>query len=514
MTVCPFFLQGKCKFGGSSSIRDAPYKLDKTIITTDLSKERPQWILSTYGPGRDAPIQLFGGHPREQSFEELRIRHYELAAQNNQQLAIQEAQNLVSNAEQQVQTALNDVDGAIRYIINGENEHPNRIDVCKAKGAIATQPPSSNRIQQSAPAFGQPSNTTQAFGLTSTPSTIGQPSSSKPAFGQPSAPSAFGRSSAPAFGQPSAPVSTFGQPSTSAFGQSSAFGQPASLGRPMPSFGQPASGLGQNSSTFGKPSVSALSFGQPSGPTSFGVGSQKPSPFGATPTTIAISQPSSTPSQPNYIVGQPSAPGQPGSFGKPSAPTASTQPNPFGPPSASTQPGIFGKPSVTNTTGAFGQPQTSRPPAGPSQSSTASPNPFGKPNAPQTTSAFGQPSRPGPNQPPTASTAREAAPQPARTQPSNTAQVQKDAQGKVRSWNGKPVTYLDNEPCYKGIDGNWQKIWFPDGPPIFTKSIDLPDDVYDEATKENYAYVKEHGTFKDGMMPDLPPKREWCTWNF
>lgn len=38
--------------------------------------------------------------------------------------------------------------------------------------------------------------------------------------------------------------------------------------------------------------------------------------------------------------------------------------------------------------------------------------------------------------------------------------------------------------------------------------------MYDEATKENYRYLKERGTFKDGIMPELPPKREWCTWKF
>jgi len=42
--------------------------------------------MSAYGPGKDAPIQLFGGYPLEQSFEEVRIMHYlALAAGNPQQ---------------------------------------------------------------------------------------------------------------------------------------------------------------------------------------------------------------------------------------------------------------------------------------------------------------------------------------------------------------------------------------------------------------------------------------------
>lgn len=505
------------------------YKLDKVIITNDLSKERPQWILSSYGPGRDAPIQLFGGSPREQSFEELRVRHYELAAQNNQQLAIQEAQNLVTNAEQQVQIALNDIDSAIKCIINGENEHPNRIDICKAKGASAMQPqiPSSN----------QPS----------APSTFGQPSSSAQAFGQPSAPCAFGRPSVPTFGQPSAPVSAFGQPSTSTFGQASAFGQPAAPGRPTTSFGQP-------SSTFGKPQIPAPALGQSSAPTPFGTTQQKPSPFDVFASTSTNAQRTATLKQPSNPFGQSSAQSQPNLFGKPSAPARSS---PFGLPLAPSQHNNFGNPSAPSTTDGLGQPQTSSPPVKSGQASTAPPKPFGQPTAPQTTSTFGQPSKPSPSpfgqppskarhlnanrpvpafgfdinslnflawpstfsnsntvQSPSATIANGAAPKPAVLQPTSGVQVQKDTQGKVRSWNGKPVSYIDDEPCYKGTDGSWQKLWFPDGPPIFTKTVDLPDEAYDEATKENYRHVKEYGTFKGGTMPDLPPRREWCTWNF
>ena len=214
------------------------YKLDKGTINNDLIKERPQWILSAYGPGRDAPLQLFGGHPREQSFEELRLRHYELAAQGNQQQALQEAQALVNNAEQQIQTALNDLDGAVKYIINGEDEHPNRLDICKAKGATPTQPHASAPSQQIQSTFGQPSRSAPDFG---------QPSASS-AFGGPSA-NSFGQSFAPTstFGQPSATTSTFGKPSAPTFGQPSqpsAFGQASTLGPSTTSFGQPSSPFG------------------------------------------------------------------------------------------------------------------------------------------------------------------------------------------------------------------------------------------------------------------------------
>lgn len=58
----------------------AKYNISVNIIEQDLTNEKPQWILSAYGPGRDAPEQLFGGIPREQSFEEVRF-HYVVANQ-------------------------------------------------------------------------------------------------------------------------------------------------------------------------------------------------------------------------------------------------------------------------------------------------------------------------------------------------------------------------------------------------------------------------------------------------
>lgn len=275
----------------------ASYKLDKAVITNDLApKERPQWILSAYGPGIGAPLQVFGGYPREQSFEELRIRHYELAAQGNQQQAIQEAQTLVENAEQQMQAVLDDVDGAIRYVIGGENEHPNRIDVTHAKGVL-------------------------------------------PASGQTSAPITFARPSAPAFAQSSAP--------TSSFGQASSFGQPATLGRPTTSFGQPPSSFGQSSiptPVFGQPAAT-----QPLNPFGQSSASSQPSSFSQT----------SDPGQPSSFAQAP-APPQTGIFGRTAAPSSFGQSTTTAgagqipaPPSKA-----FGQPNASSTAGAIGQPPT------------------------------------------------------------------------------------------------------------------------------------------------------------
>lgn len=60
-------------FGGPATSAPATYSLNKDTIYKDLTEERPSWILSAYGPGRDAPEQLWGGYPIEQSFEEARL---------------------------------------------------------------------------------------------------------------------------------------------------------------------------------------------------------------------------------------------------------------------------------------------------------------------------------------------------------------------------------------------------------------------------------------------------------
>ncbi|KAK8038262.1 CCCH zinc finger domain-containingprotein [Apiospora phragmitis] len=113
--------------GGGSSNGPNKYKITKESIRTDLADERPTWIMSAYGPGKDAPDQLFGGYPREQSFEELRL-HVQSSA--NPQQALQEVNALYQQAEQQISTTLSNVDQAIQFLVESENRHPNRNDIC------------------------------------------------------------------------------------------------------------------------------------------------------------------------------------------------------------------------------------------------------------------------------------------------------------------------------------------------------------------------------------------------
>ena len=86
--------------------------------------------------------------------------------------------------------------------------------------------------------------------------------------------------------------------------------------------------------------------------------------------------------------------------------------------------------------------------------------------------------------------------------------------GRLTTWKGKPVDYIDDVPCIKSPDGGYEKVLFPNGPPPLTKSAELPDEQYDEGTKESYRFMRTKGVFKDGIMPNLPPKRIWCKWDF
>ena len=364
-------------------------------------------------------------------------------------------------------SVLRDVDGAIQYIINGENEHPNRIDICEARGVTTVQSQSTNAVPQNNVSFGQPSLGTAAFGQPSAPSTFGRPSA--PTFGQPSAPA-----SAPTFGQPSAPASgpTFGQPafgpSTSASGASSgqpAFGQKTVLGRPATSFGQPAS-----------------TFGQLSAPSKFG--QHQGSSFAAQPSANPFQKSSALPQQPAF--GQPSSTAQAGAFGRPSA---LGSPNPFAPNPVPNPPGA--NPQNTAAPRNPFAPATSSPMANPPQTSG---NPTAQANPAQSTGGFGLPS----------------ATQPRPQAPNVGAQTT----GKIRTWKGRPVTYNeDDEAFFRASDGISQRIWFPNGAPAFPNSGYVPDDAYDDDIRERYESLMRTGTFKDGLMPLLPPKREWCNWD-
>ncbi|KAL8928495.1 MAG: hypothetical protein Q9208_001729 [Pyrenodesmia sp. 3 TL-2023] len=492
--ISPTAAAEKLEMGTCVRSSDLPYYLDKDIISKDLTNERPSYILSAYGPGRDAPQQLFGGHPRELSVEELRHRHYELAAAGNLPQAIQEAQTLYNNAEQQMQTVLSDLDGAIKYITDAANQHPNRLDICNAKGGDPSQ---AQRPPGNFQAGARGASAGQAFGQPS----FGKPTA--PAFGQ----SSFGQNAAPAFGTPafgqsSAPAPVFGQASNStsstAFGQSStplAFGRPQQTPKPFealqpqqqPTFGQQTNVFEQQPSTGPK----ANAFGPPQTSNSF-----------AKPPTAAPANP----------FGQRPATQAPNLFSNPSAHQPAT--NQFGFEDTTQGLGTFGPPKQTPTT-AFGQPAVPAPtgifgklPAQTSNGQATQPTStgmFGKPAAqPASSGIFGTPTAPS-------TQAKQGAP--------SNAKFGQDQRGNrvLVSWQGQKVEYIDDDPCIKHPgNGGWQKIWFPEGPPTFTsKTQEYPEGyVLDEAARDNFKHFEQHGVGSDGLIPDMPPPRDMINWNF
>lgn len=456
-----------------------------------------------------------------------------------------------------MQTALQNLDGAINFIVQSQNNHPNRNDVCQNGSS-----PSTGEF-----AVGKrPVGFQQASGPSNNP------------FGQPSAPNQqvnpFGGGGTSAFGQPStlSQPSAFGQPS--ALGGGSAFGQPSTLGSNT-GFGQ-ASALGQKPSPFGQPSAlgGGSAFGQPSAlgsNTGFGQASalgQKPNPFGA-------------PAQPSAF-GQPSQPGGGGSgFGQPSA--LGAKPNPFASAASGPSASPFGAFSNNNNnnhtsaaqgsspfgalggtstnTGGFGNPQQTAPsPFGqPQQASsnevsmdsaptstgnafgnagnTATPSPFGQPAQPAAANPFARPSvAPTPfgapaiqqQQQPAAAAGSLATgagpygPNATRQHPNYNSYAVKSPTGQLTSWTGKPVTYKmigeEHVPGIQNFDGSWTKIWFPDGPPNYNKDTE-PTRPYTDDEKSLYNNFMTTGKFQlaatgGGGMPLAPPTREMCTWNF
>lgn len=380
------------------------FNLSEADIKADL-RERPLYPISCYGPGKGAPRQLIEG-PVEISPDELRLRYYTLLAAGDEATAKQEETALGTKMEQQLKAISDDIPGAIKYIEDGINVHPNRIDVANGTASSTGQ---ANAFGAGSGAtanpFGKPAAPANPFSAASTapPSAFGQ--ASKPGFGQ----AAFGQPSNPAqttsaFGQPSNPgqnASPFGQPSNPPGQNASPFGAVSSLGQKPSPFGQPSAlgGAGQ----FGKPAFGASGFGQPSMP---GAGSA----FGQTSSagqTSAFGQPSAPGAasgfgQANALGQKPSPFGNPGfgqsGFGQPAQPGAAPSPfgqaaqsggaSPFGQQPSSTQSPFSQAASATQS--AFGQPaQATQSAFG--QSAQATPSPFGQATQPGAqASPFGQ----------------------------------------------------------------------------------------------------------------------------
>ncbi|KAI1462927.1 uncharacterized protein F4812DRAFT_293617 [Daldinia caldariorum] len=512
---------------GSGGNRDQenPYKISTDIIRQDLGPEKPSWLLSCYGPGRDAPEQLFGGHPREQSPEEVMLY---IRGSSNQQQAMSEIAALVQQAEQQNQTALSNLDGALKFILSAENTHPNRIDICRqsnpqgtTSGIFAKDTAPGPQTGFSNPLVSNSFSSAPQSNIQSNPFGGGTPS-----FGQPSAlgpkPNPFGAApSTQAFGQPStlgAPKPVFGQSSQMGLG-GPAFGQPSALGQkpnpfasnaPGPSgfgqtaqsaFGQP-SALGQKPNPFGAPAASSAP-----NPFSSAAPTSGPNPFGQQPTVNPFLQTVNAPSSDQQMDTSAPTPALSNPFNQPQSNSAFAPPttNPF----ASQQPSSFATPSSNPFAQTQTQTQLQQQPSQPQPQTQAQAQ--GTPATSTSTNPYG--------------------PNSTKQHPSPGNYISKAANGRIISFNGQPVIYkwkVDEKyqdampqdggtyqpaPGVQNSDGSWRKIFFPHGPPGYNKDTEPDLAMYTPTVKAAYAAVAATGRF-EGDMPEVPPLREDCVWNF
>jgi nucleoporin NUP42 len=99
--------------------------------------------------------------------------------------------------------------------------------------------------------------------------------------------------------------------------------------------------------------------------------------------------------------------------------------------------------------------------------------------------------------------------------------------GQILSWHREAVTYQQLKSTSTSVPmvrlkripagqkgPALQRIWFPDGPPAYTAETELKIEEYDDKTKGEWKSFVDNGVFAGGKMPLLPPRREWCKWNF
>jgi nucleoporin NUP42 len=408
-----------------------------------------------------------------------------------------------------MQTVVNNVDGAIDFIINAEKEHPNRIDTCRAStsGPLST----SNPLSQGG--RGNPFSSTQGqnnpFGASSQPtaaSAFGAPSTTAQggAFGQPSAlgqkPSAFG-----------GPTPAFGAPSQ--LGAAGGFGRPSALGQKPNLFGAPAAGPSSGTSSGAPAPFSSFAgagnpFSQPQQQQTanpFGAPSNPPIASGFPASSSQQNQFSQTSVQASNPFGSPNPPAQQNPFGP--APTpfgapAPTPPNPFGQPSTkapTTSANPFSNASTT-TANTFVQTHT-----------TIAANPF---NNVQQSSTTGSPMETGGPTQPLVNGNVLLGPNGSVPHPPLETYSTKGIDGRLTMFKGMRVSYRDGEAGFNGRDGSWQKIWFPHGAPAPYKDTEMDDSKYDDNIKASYTHLHQSRSFQGGIMPMIPPRREWCTFDF
>lgn len=154
------------------------------------------------------------------------------------------------------------------------------------------------------------------------------------------------------------------------------------------------------------------------------------------------------------------------------------------------------------------------------------PSPFGQPTPqqPVAPSPFGQPAAPQGVPVPTANVGPRAFlkiddPQQLHPLPDLQGQTMRDPNiKKLTMWKGRPVNYLNNHPCYLHPQDNktYVRINFPDGPPddATLRDSQAKAEEYTPEVEEMYKFYLENGYFKDGVIPSVPPKKDWISFDF
>lgn len=414
---------------------------------------------------------------------------------------------LANQSNQQVESVLRDLDGALKYLCDGANTHPNRLDICEATSHPNKQGSATPFSQQSA--FGQPSSNNH-------PSTFGtSPSVSA------------------SFGQPNALDSTYPQQQQQQQQHKPSFGQPAQLDQGVPFGSTPTPstfseqhtpspfGLvprGVNVPQFGQSQVSAgllafnqthqqtqqlSSFGLPPGTTSGQQQQVLNAPASGQPTNSRFAQPGLSP------FGQLGTPSADNAINNQAFPTNQPFGQPIGVPNSSFAPQ---QPAAVMPNTGFGQPQFPLAAAHSSLGQPPSSGTFGsgQQNSQSMTSTtkgdgtiVSQPMSNGA----IVHTIQSLAPAEVRSY------TTRDASNKLLTWQGQPVTYnQEGEPCFRSARGV-ERIWFPDGPPTASANNEDTNLQYSNDLKEAYGFLSHNGTFKDGIMPEVAPRIEWCRWD-
>ncbi|TQS34105.1 hypothetical protein Golomagni_05525 [Golovinomyces magnicellulatus] len=448
------------------------FTIDKNVIINDLTVEKPQWVLSAYCPGRNLPAQLFGGYPREQSFEEIRLLHY-MASPDPQKLeqTILSTEKLIKDSEQQIQHSLQNIDDAIKYLMEAANYHPNRVDICRQSEL--------GRVH-SAPTITKNSN---PFQVTPNQNSLTIQSDQKPFISS----STFGKPSAQVFGAPTTSTGIFGQPST---------------------LGQRSNPFAAANSNFGAPSQSTMAY-ENSFRSNLGNGLAKtnPNPFAQAAINTLNKFPAYEVSGRQNPFGSSSSP----AFGAPSS-TPVTQRDPKTDIETQLNP-VFNQSSLNPFAVLSNNTNTNN-----SVVSNLK-NPFVNPIEPHlnvSNTSMNEPDRVEPKMLNSFNS----------NLPGGTSDHLSDHQilkshspnnlhENLKSFKNRNFEYRDKIPGFINKEGIWERIWFPDGKPKFSEDAKMPfETVYDELTSKAYSYARQNKRFENGWIPALPPKDIWCEYDF